>query len=292
MMFVGRLWLHGPNTPTLLACEDLRFGFPNNSRPQDLPPYELDPGYHSISERTDSKKPRIYRTVEKDGIRIDYGLVQVYTVNNGRYPTTIVLCAGSSSLGTMGAAMWLTYDLGRPLSDLNGRAIPLPPGNATRHRMEALLRVEAKPTTYAWQPKDMKLCTLQVDDFTWSGLQWQRTQAPRLELHMHGESPGTIYVNGRATTFNSGSQLNRLAVAVIQAIANSSQHCVHISELAENKEIWGPDGQDNLTVKRRLCTINKQQLEGMLEVGDEVRIKGDVRIVDADALARNGAKSV
>jgi hypothetical protein len=280
MLFVGRPWLYGPNTPKLLAGQELHFDFPNNTRPKSLPRDQLDPSYHSIRERNGDDDPILHVAHEEKGLRTDYGVVQVYTVDNGRYPMTVVQCAGTSSLGTMGAAMWLTYDLGRPLEGLGGNPIPLPPGGTSRHRMEALLRVVADTTTYAWQPKAIELCSLHVDEFTWSAfdLQWRRSAVPQVKLHMHGRLPGPIYINGRLAQFVPLSQNHRLAAAVILGVYESRQKFIRICDLAENSEIWGNRKQESKVVKQRLHTLNHQRLEGILEVGDEVRINAEVEV--------------
>ena len=137
VLIMGRLSLFGDKAARLLKGENLRFEFPEMERPPNLPRGSLDSDYHCVCERDGNQKPFFHRASETNGIRTDYGLVQVYPAYNGRRWMTVVQCAGCSALGTLGSARWLAYDLARrqdtgeaAYSCTTGNRMPEPHGSA------------------------------------------------------------------------------------------------------------------------------------------------------------------
>ncbi|NOX56405.1 MAG: hypothetical protein GXP27_18565 [Planctomycetes bacterium] len=108
IVFFGRLRLYGREAEKKWGGRRLHFRFPPIDRPADLPPGELDEDYHAIEERRwDGRWRKLFRTKDVDGIRTDYALVQRYHTRLGDRSVCVILCAGCSSLGTLGGVRWI-----------------------------------------------------------------------------------------------------------------------------------------------------------------------------------------
>ena len=142
--FVGRLEIFGDEAIREFGSDALRFYFPRKDRPPRLKPGALDPKrYHRIHQRrNDRDVGRPLLSAEEGGRRTDYALVQRYY--QPQKQRTVVLFAGSSTLGTLGAVIWAV--------SLQDQQIPLPKNGLREHdRLEALIEVSAPVVEHPWQ---------------------------------------------------------------------------------------------------------------------------------------------
>ena len=97
--------------------------------------------FHQVSQQPALGDPNSFFASESDGRRTDYAVVQRFNVEYGRRPATVIILAGTTSLGTVGAAEWVTNgELALKLKEVCGRL-----GKPLREEteMEALLKVTA-----------------------------------------------------------------------------------------------------------------------------------------------------
>jgi len=141
---VGRLGIYGAQAVSAFESSSTRFYFPNQERPDNLEPGDLDPQFHRIQQRNARNQALpafITRQDEATRRRTDYALVQRYYDDvRGRF---VIILAGSSGLGTLGAVDWSTH--------LEGLKFPMPEvGLKEKDMFEALIEVDAEPTEFPW----------------------------------------------------------------------------------------------------------------------------------------------
>ena len=141
--FIGRFGLYGDVAPRRLVNKQARLEFPEQFRPSNLQPNEIDDGlYHCIFERVGSNQVDKYRTKVDGGTRTDYALVQRYRRTLNDLKTIVVNLAGCTSLGTYAAAYWAAEKLFQPINS-TGKCLEVPHGIREDCVFEALLKVTA-----------------------------------------------------------------------------------------------------------------------------------------------------
>jgi hypothetical protein len=129
--------------------------FPADLRFSIEPPDSDAPGdFHRVCQKREKAGKLIYPTTQDESHRHDHAIVQRFVISHLGTRKTIIVIAGGSSLGTVGAAQWLTskymYDAERR-SDL-ARVAGQEPDWTTR--VEVLLSVSATIERPArpWRP--------------------------------------------------------------------------------------------------------------------------------------------
>jgi len=244
------------------AAEALRFGFDVHHRSPDLPHNQIDPAYHHLVERKGDGATELLHTVDDGRSRRDFGLVQRYSVEIGGQSTVIVVVAGASSLGTLGAAQWATLalfpDPDDPESD--DAVIPLPDAlrseakrtdarrtDAKRPetkrpaaRMEALVQVTADSTQGAWESPNVELLKLSIDDETWSPAdrRWLPTPPDEVTLVYRDKNLTRILFDRLPHAFGNPSQMSALTKALAEA-AGQGRAQWSLDELRADNAAWG-----------------------------------------------------
>ena len=281
---VGRPGLYGKAARERLSVDDLRFSFKVDQRPERLHPNQLDDDFHCIRERLGPGSFELHRTKEEDGYRTDYGIVQRYTVEFGSRYIVVVVCAGASSLGTLGAARWVASDLFHPThpSDDRPRPIEVPPEADPNSRMEALLHVRAKTTTSAWERPALNLLRLYVDNHSWSlkDRKW-RAKGPRaITVVQDGGRPVEILFDGQESQLRPDNKNFRLLVAMVQTVLAKKSRRLDIGQLAADAKIWGSDPLTTDQVRGLLRTLKHRHLHETLSMKGDIRLEAEVDIQD------------
>jgi len=282
---VGRLSLFGESALERLGGADLRFGFDVPRRPKGLPPGELARDYHCVVERAAGARREYHQTVEEDGFRTDFAVVQRYPVQLGTRQAVAVIIAGASSLGTSAAARWAGYDLFQPTDTLGGTPIMVPPTITAKSRMEALLCVRAKVTTSAWEDPEIKLRRLFVDGASWSPQeqQWHVSPIQVITIVRRRGRPVRILFDGQRTRLEPQRQAFRLTVALAeQARRNNGK--LDIAALVANQEIWTEREPDEEYVRSRLRALRHRHLKETLVMRGGLELRAEIDEVDAEEL--------
>ena len=288
--FVGRLGLYGPEALRLWGNPSLRFDF----RTHDLSkrsrrPGQLDPYFHCIYERTSSGARKYYRTIDQNGRRTDYGLVQRYAIQYEGQLIVVVLCAGSTTVGTLAAAQWAARNLPRPLhsSDL----ILSPDGLTPSTTMEALLEVTADLDTHEWVLTGVKLKRLFVGDSEWDeDVRHWRTQVGH-EVTIKCETsgplrPSGVLIEGELRKMKVGSQASQLLAALYQLSGGVRDAAVGLDDL---KRVLKPDYKGRLSeagLKRSLSLLKYRYLYAGLVIEDPVILKAKLTLQKPPGAAR------
>lgn len=80
---------------------DLRFSI-------EPPDSEAPGGFHRVCQKREKAGKLIYPTTQDESYRHDHAIVQRFVISHLGAKKTIIVIAGGSSLGTVGAAQWLT----------------------------------------------------------------------------------------------------------------------------------------------------------------------------------------
>jgi hypothetical protein len=269
-LVVGRLGLYGPRVRELLGAPDLRFIFCDGERPAHLRRGQLDPVFHAVSERG-RRQP--YRTAEDEEVRTDYGVVQRYPVTYQDKEVIVVVVAGPSSLGTLGAARWAAGTLAEP--DLRGRLIPAPPKAGTASVLEALVSVRARKDPYPqeWQPMQWDLVGLYADESKWCPAEGCWYPVPPQEITVVRGPEGarqqpTVLFDGARSGFRSTEDNSnlRLLVSICELAAQAEGRPASLAALAQR--VWPGGGGDLNRVRSRLFQLKQIHLGEALYVND------------------------
>lgn len=110
--------------------------------------------FHCVAQNRPKAGALRYTTVEDESHRYDYAIVQRFTITSGGRHIVVLVIAGGSSLGTLGAARWISgYSWTKATRDRHARIAGL--GTIDRStRFEALLKVTARMHKPArpWDP--------------------------------------------------------------------------------------------------------------------------------------------
>lgn len=278
---VGRLGLLGQQAVADLQNPQARFRFIQQFPPPTYKPGAVLKEYHVIQEYDQDRLLREYFTEDTADSRTDYGIVQRYPLYVHTHNVTVLLCAGSSSLGTVGAARWLAHDLGRPQDPATRAPILVPKAIGPKSRVEALIRTIGAAKDGIWRPSKIELVSLFVDHFQWSpeDLQWHDIQQHVVEVRCRDGKAVSLLIDGQRAKLNSDSQNFRLAVAVALGIVQSGGG-VDVEQLAHDQEIWGNRVLPTSKVKQRLHNLDKQALKGTLIIDRQVRLDAQVKVAE------------
>lgn len=279
---VGRLGLFGDRAQTDLQCPNARFRFLRQTPPRSYEAGEELQQYYCLQEFEGGRVVKQYDTQDRNGYRIDYGIIQRYTVFLGTHYVTVLLCCGSSSLGTVAAAQWAAIDLAIPQEPLEQGPITLPRSITTTSRLEALLRTTGESQTDIWRPSTIELLGLYVDHYQWSptDLQWRDVQQHTFELRLQGGSPVALIIDGERSKSQRGSQNFRLAAKVLLGARQNAERAVDIQQLADDREIWGGHDLPSSAVKRRLHNLSRQALKGTLRIDRQVTVAAEIIVTE------------
>jgi hypothetical protein len=291
MCILGRLGLYGSEASARWRPRDSTFVFAREDRPADLRRGEIDPEYHCLIERFPKGRVTRYRTVDDPATRqrTDYALVQRHVVEEGCHQMALVHCAGSSALGTLGAVIWATQELSRPMQ-LTGELIPLPKKVTSTSYLRALLRVTAdKKTDQEWSPSRIELVRLYLDDYVWSKDQHEwHVRAPSLiELwQVPGRLPEPLRValDGKNPHMARGAEVFRLLVALCWQAQRAGYPDaavgvdVDLADLMAERRIWGGDEATEERLRDRLRQLKNRYLREALTVDERVHLHADVVI--------------
>jgi hypothetical protein len=279
--FVGRLGLFGKQAVEKVVNPQTRFRFLRHAPPPAFPTGDELKKYYVIEEFDGDRLVNEYRTSDTDGVRTDYGIVQRYPIFLGTHYITVLLCAGLSSLGTVGAARWAALDLGLPQDPQTKVPVMQPKIVGPHSRLEALVRTIGVSRSPIWRPSKIELVGLYVDHFQWSpeDLQWHDNQLHVVEVQLRGGKPVGLLIDGVRANLNSSSQNFRLAVAFTLSIGQNGGG-VDVDQLARDVSIWGGHELPPKTVKQRLHNLDKHTFKRLLTIDDQVRLDAQVVIVE------------
>lgn len=277
---VGRLGLFGDQAETDLQWKDARFRFLRQTPPSSYKAGDELKQYYRLQEFEGEQVVRHYDTQDRGGYRVDYGIIQKYPVFLGTHWITVLLCCGSSSLGTVGAAHWAAIDLAIAQDQVTGAPISLPRTIASNSCLEALLRTTGASQTDIWRPSTIELLGLYVDHYQWSpaDLQWRDIQQHTLELRLREGKPVALLIDGVNANLNRDSQNFRLAAKLVLIASQNTEHAVDIKRLACDREIWDrDDGLPPSKTRQRLSGLN-QKLKGILSIQDRVMVNAEITV--------------
>jgi hypothetical protein len=276
--FVGRLGLFGGQAVEQLVNPETRFRFLRHSPPPVFPTGDELKKYYVIQEFDADQLVHEYRTEDTNGVRTDYGIVQRYPIYMATHWVTVLLCAGLSSLGTVGAARWLAFDLG--LQDpVTQTPIIQPKAIEASSRVEALVRTIGASQSHIWRPSKIELVGLYVDHFQWSPKerQWHDIQQHVLQVRLRHGEPVAVLIDDETARLVVGSQNFRLVTTLAQQIGKNGGGGVDVKRLASDRTIWDGHELPPSKVKYRLHHLDDHTLRGLLTIDDQVRI--DARVV-------------
>jgi hypothetical protein len=195
-----------------------RFALPGDNdrwRGQPLTP-DSAAIFHHVVQRSPWGEPKLYGAVDQNGSRTDYALVQRFRILYSGRPVTIIVLAGATSLGTIGAVDWVAgsglvnalkagcHWLGK--SDL-----------AEDSEVEALLRVRADVRNPArpWGHVECAPVKLFIDDSVnlAPGESPAEPVAPKIVTTMrgNGSGPGPCWTS---RICSAGANWGRLAMSM------------------------------------------------------------------------------
>jgi hypothetical protein len=279
---VGRIGLLGPQAVAVLENRQARFRFLQQEPPSS---YERDDElkeYYVIEEYDGDRVLNEYRKDDVQGFRMDYGIVQRYKKFVGTRTMTVLLCAGCSSLGTMGAARWLARDLGLPQDPVTKEPILRPTTIGPQSQMEALIRTVSVANSSIWRPSRIELVGLYVDGCQWSpsDLDWHDRARHVVEIRLRHGQPISLRIDGVEASLRPKSQNFRLATAIVLEAGKSEEGTVDFELLARDKSIWEGRELPASRVRQRVHTLNSHVMRGILTIERGVSLGAQVIISD------------
>lgn len=255
---------------------DLRFTLPKEDdlwRGKELSGESID-SYHHVRQNRPNAGPFLYRAVKEgeENQRTDYALVQRFRIDYGGRQITVLILAGGTSLGTVGAAEWVTN---RRLDNRTCRDVALAAGVGIDDsvRMEVLLEVTAEVHKPAqpWRPH----CLAKKMFFNGSP-NLLRPGPQTITLGMGNENPPTV----RYILFDedevrlTGDEYVALVALCLKCWREEKKE-VHIADLLRDSHVW-PNGKgrfeslsENDAVGFFRDHLKKYRLRGSLYVGSK-----------------------
>jgi hypothetical protein len=279
---VGRLSLYGDRAINLLQYPKARFRFRRQKPPPQYQKGEQLRAYYCLQEFDGERLVDEYFTEDVQRVWTDYGIVQRYPLFLGTRTITVILCAGASTLGTVGAAQWVARDLGSLQYSTTSVPTTLPKDIGPRSCLEALIRTTGDSTASIWRPSGSELVALYLDHYRWSmrDLHWQRMKRPEITLVMQGGKAVSLLIDGQEAKVHAGSQNFHLATRLVLLASQNTQGLVDIEELARAREIWGGHKQNPSKVRQRLHNFEQRVFQGALSIGHQIRLDAIIRIVE------------
>ena len=283
--FIGRLGLYGKDAPGRLMMKRGRLEFPEQFRPENMAPAELDSVglYHCIFEHLGIHHTEKYFTTEEGGKRTDHAVVQRYQRSlNGR-DMTVITIAGCTPLGTCAAAFWAAERLFQPI-DSTGNCLEVPHGIRDDSVLEALLKVTASEPGSTWRFQEIVPLRLYVDDHCWSPKShtWNEVPIEEICLLTRKDGRSVFLFNGRSSRLQPNRNYGRLLAAMMQQKIQSSCDVIDVDQLANDTSIWKDKAGDVQTTTVRhvykvLKDLRSQHLRSALTVEQEnVRLQASV----------------
>jgi hypothetical protein len=273
---VGRPGLFFQSVPAAAdwQMKNARYSFPLYGALDYEPKEWPDPAYHRVLESIGPHLPPLeHRTELKDGILTDYAIVQKYEVLVSGHTVVVVLCAGSTFVGSYAAVHWATCDL----LDHHQPGVPIPAPRKPAKRkkgwqrgLEVLLKVTAKldPEKIRLPPMQIEVPDLRMDGWEWyqDDFDWNTPTPKHIVLvHPKNECPTNanvhaVWLDGQRSQLRSNRDALRLLVALCHGKIQHDRS-VPIKALAKNKTIWA-DGtpREAKDVAALLRLLNKRHL--------------------------------
>lgn len=273
---IGRLGMYGSEALRDWGTDQTRLRFPVDKRPPGLRMGKLYPEFHQIVEsHGPSRNDESYVAHEDRKERTDYGLVQHYSVWFDARPTTVVLCAGCSGLGTYGAVQWMI--------ELAKSPIELPKDVPDDVCMEALIEVKADRASFPrnWQPKPKRLLRLYLGDQQWlqNDREWLRRAPCEIRvLYDRSGQPDEVLLDGEAAGPRRDAEIFRLLVRLAELTVNSPKQPIKVSKLAAMEDIWSSNPTKEVDARRRVGHLRKQYLGRALSI-HEASVQLDAKVV-------------
>jgi hypothetical protein len=277
---IGRLGMYGPEALKQWGSDETRLYFPYSEYPPKHHMGVLDPEFHRITERVGGSDAEVHHIAsENHRERTDFGVVQRYTCWSDVRPITVIICAGCSALGTLGAVRWMI--------ELKDSPIEMPQDARREDCFEALIEVKADTAKFPriWRPKPKRLLKLYYGNRQWVqgevGQKWL-PRAPQEITVSHGPdgSVTEVLLDGDRAGPRCDTVIFRLLTKLCDLTADRPGAAVQLSHLAQQKHIWDGNTTDVQNVRRRLGQLRKQYLGTALRIRDaEVCLDTRVRIV-------------
>lgn len=264
-----------------------RYRFDEEAKPDAWP----DQRYHCIHEFiADAVSPLPNRTTLEDNQLTDWGLVQRHVATINGASVVVLVIAGSTFIGTYGAARWAAYSLfsNRP------PAIPIPAPDSIgfEAELEALVQVTATLDADHTKlpPLQMSLWDVRVDGRQWNpqANKWEQPATKNVVLIRRKNGKGIlggidrVWLDGRPAKLKSDGVTGRLIVAVCLA-ARQNQGVVTFDKLIKKKEIWNSESHpDNDALAAHLRTLKQRYFGQSLQLdGEQCELKAKVHRVTA-----------
>jgi hypothetical protein len=277
---LGRLGLYGPDAVHDLSMPHSHFQFPINERLQENECPDQVENYRCIREFVAGGVVD-HVTNLSNGIGKDYSIVQRHTIILGQHKIALVVCAGTSSLGTLAATQWATKQLAQSTHFSGDLQITTPKSTTVDSRMEALLEVTAKKMPHGWVSTQVVPKKLFMDNHAWQPeLQtWEEVSNRCLEIvHTKGE-PSSVLLDGQLVPQRKNSQGFSLLIEMATQKYVSTQSEIDIKQLAANPNIWEGATVTPSKVLKSLTMLKTRFLRSSLELGSNVFLHPEVRLI-------------
>ena len=258
-----------------------RFGFTIHRRPDHLPRIRrdnglpaVDPDYNFLVEQLGDGTLAYHKTTEEQSQRVDWGVVQRYTVEISGKKRTVVIVAGASSLATLAAVKWVTSAAREiPMyrdEDLSGEP-----------RMEALIRATADTGLATWEAVQFELVKLYVDKQMWDEGKWIRRPPEEVTVVGPLERPTDILIDRESPGLVSGRRMFTLTSLLVKSKL-AGEAGIPIDDLLANNELFGEDNRGLVALDNLLGLLRIRYLSTALRITDSgVALLCKVRHVDS-----------
>jgi hypothetical protein len=265
-----------------------RFGFTVNERPSSLPRIKsggeqgaIDPAFNFLEEQLGDGTRRRYVTREFNGQREDWGLVQRYVVEISSKKRVVFICAGGSSLGTLGAVMWACQAIFPEFAASAEDAIPMCEKWKHESRVEALIRTTADTGSHVWESPKIELVALYAGKQMWEDKKWILRPPDEITLVGPRNDPTDILLDRMVRGLTSGKGMFAL-IAILAKSKLAGEAEIPFEALLSNKELFGQGGGDLDALTTSLNNLRIRYLSTALRVsGSGVSLQCKVRQIDS-----------
>jgi hypothetical protein len=260
-----------------------RYGFDEGAKPTAWP----DQRYHCIYEFiADVVPPVPHRATLIDNQLTDWGLVQRHVAMINGASVVVLVIAGSTFVGTYGAARWAAYSLFS--NRLPATPIPAPEGIAFEAELEALVQVTATldADTPKLPPLQMSPCDVRVDGRQWNPQtsRWEQPATRNVVLVRRKNRKAIltdieeVWLDGRRAPLRNDHVAGRLLVAVCLT-ARQNQGVVTLDALSKSEVIWNRESRPD-ALAAHLRTLRQRYLGQSLQIGvEQCKLTAKVHLV-------------